>query len=109
MPPWFSVGRISMLDRGWTWALVHPRGGGELGRRWYTDGKLLAKRNTFTDTIACVEHIRDLGWAHPDRITVLNRGNYLTFKAIRDAEVPVVVAVHKFVIGGGIGICWRVV
>jgi enoyl-CoA hydratase len=43
--------------------------------------------------------------AHPDRITVLNRGNYLTFKAIRDAEIPVVVAVHKFVIGGGIGIC----
>lgn len=70
MPPWFSVGRISMLDRGWTWALVHPRGGGELGRRWYTDGKLLAKRNTFTDTIACVEHVRDLGWAHPDRITL---------------------------------------
>jgi enoyl-CoA hydratase len=43
--------------------------------------------------------------AHPELITVLNRGNYLTFKAIRDAEVPVVVAVHKFVIGGGIGIC----
>lgn len=43
--------------------------------------------------------------AHPDRITLLNRGNYLTFKAIRDAEVPVVSAVHKFVIGGGIGIC----
>lgn len=43
--------------------------------------------------------------AHPERITILNRGNYLTFKAIRDAEVPVVVAAHKFVIGGGIGIC----
>ncbi|MGF7147088.1 enoyl-CoA hydratase [Sphingomonas zeicaulis] len=43
--------------------------------------------------------------AHPKRITSLNRGNYLTFKAIRDCEVPVVVAVHKFVIGGGIGIC----
>jgi enoyl-CoA hydratase len=43
--------------------------------------------------------------AHPDRITILNRGNYLTFKAIRDAEIPVVSAVHKFVIGGGIGIC----
>jgi enoyl-CoA hydratase len=43
--------------------------------------------------------------AHPERITLLNRGNYLTFKAIRDLEVPVVVAVHKFVIGGGIGIC----
>ncbi len=70
MPPWFSVARLSLLDRGWTWALVHPRGGGELGRRWYTDGKLLAKRNTFTDTIACVEHLRDLGWAHPDKITL---------------------------------------
>jgi enoyl-CoA hydratase len=43
--------------------------------------------------------------AHPGRITVLNRGNYLTFKAVREAEVPVVTAVHKFVIGGGIGIC----
>ncbi|WP_336951248.1 enoyl-CoA hydratase family protein [Sphingobium aromaticivastans] len=43
--------------------------------------------------------------AHPERITILNRGNYRTFKAVRDAEVPVVVAVHKFVIGGGIGIC----
>lgn len=43
--------------------------------------------------------------AHPERITILNRGNYLTFKAIHDAEIPVVVAAHKFVIGGGIGIC----
>lgn len=43
--------------------------------------------------------------AHPERITILNRGNYLTFKAIRNAEVPVISAVHKFVIGGGIGIC----
>jgi enoyl-CoA hydratase len=43
--------------------------------------------------------------AHPERITLLNRGNYLTFKAIRDCEVPVVVAVHGFVVGGGIGIC----
>ena len=42
--------------------------------------------------------------AHPDRITILNRGNYLTYKAIRDAEIPVVTAVHNFVIGGGIGI-----
>jgi enoyl-CoA hydratase len=43
--------------------------------------------------------------AHPERITLLNRGNYLTFKAVRDCEIPVVVAVHGFVIGGGIGIC----
>ncbi|WP_340586932.1 enoyl-CoA hydratase family protein [Erythrobacter alti] len=43
--------------------------------------------------------------AHPERITQLNRGNFLTFRAVREAEVPVVVAVHNFVIGGGIGIC----
>ena len=43
--------------------------------------------------------------AHPDRITALNRGNYLTFRAIHEAEIPVVAAAHKFVIGGGIGIC----
>ncbi|CAN5326853.1 enoyl-CoA hydratase family protein [soil metagenome] len=43
--------------------------------------------------------------AHPERITLLNRGNYLTFKAIRDCPVPVVVAVHGFSIGGGIGMC----
>lgn len=43
--------------------------------------------------------------AHPERITELNRGNYLTFKAVRECPTPVVVAVHNFVIGGGIGIC----
>ena len=45
--------------------------------------------------------------AHPERIVQLNRGNFLTFKAIRACEVPVVTAVHSFVIGGGIGICIR--
>jgi oligopeptidase B len=70
MPPWFSPGRLSLLDRGVTWALVHPRGGGELGRRWYLDGKLLHKRNTFTDTIACAEHLVDAGWAAPGRLAI---------------------------------------
>lgn len=56
-PPWFSIARLSLLDRGWVWALAHPRGGGELGRNWYTDGKLLNKRNTFTDTITCADHL----------------------------------------------------
>ncbi|MCU1359089.1 MAG: ptrB, partial [Ilumatobacteraceae bacterium] len=70
MSPWFSVGRVSLLDRGWVWALVHPRGGGELGRRWYTEGRLLHKRNTFTDTIASVEHLIAAGWANRDRVTI---------------------------------------
>ncbi|MCU1394582.1 MAG: Protease [Ilumatobacteraceae bacterium] len=70
MAPWFSAARLSLLDRGWTWALVHPRGGGELGRRWYLDGKLLHKANTFTDTIACCEHLVDIGWAAPGRVSI---------------------------------------
>lgn len=59
MPPWFSAARLSLLDRGWVWALAHPRGGGELGRQWYLDGKLQHKRNTFTDTLACARHLAD--------------------------------------------------
>lgn len=55
--PRFSVARFSMLDRGWVWAIAHPRGGGEMGRRWYLNGRLLDKRNTFTDTIACAKHL----------------------------------------------------
>ena len=66
-PPWFSVARFSLLDRGVVWALVHPRGGGELGREWYLQGRLEHKRNTFTDTIACVEHLTATGWGHPAR------------------------------------------
>ena len=70
MPPWFSVARLSWLDRGGTWALVHPRGGGELGRGWYLDGKLLAKRNTFTDTLAACDHLVDTGVADRDRVAI---------------------------------------
>jgi oligopeptidase B len=57
LAPWFSVARLSLLDRGVAFAVVHPRGGGELGRSWYLDGKLLNKRNTFTDTLAACDHL----------------------------------------------------
>ena len=70
VPTWFSVARLSFLDRGGIWALVHPRGGGELGRQWYLDGKLLAKRNTFTDTIAAAEHLVASGFSAPDRLAI---------------------------------------
>jgi oligopeptidase B len=69
-PPWFSPARLSLLDRGFVWALAHPRGGGELGRRWYLDGKLLNKRNTFLDTIAVAEHVVANLWAHRDRVAI---------------------------------------
>ena len=70
MPPWFSVARLSLLDRGTVWALVHPRGGGELGRQWYLDGKLLHKRHTFTDTLAACEHLVTVGVAARDRVAI---------------------------------------
>ena len=69
-PPWFSVGRLSLLDRGWVWALAHPRGGGEMGRRWYTAGKFLNKRNTFTDVVACATHLADNGICDGARMVV---------------------------------------
>ena len=70
MPPWFSVARLSLVDRGFTWALAHPRGGGELGRQWYLDGKLAAKSNTFTDTAACADHLVAIGAVDPQRLAV---------------------------------------
>jgi len=70
VPPRFSVARLSLLDRGVVWALVHPRGGGELGRRWYLDGKLENKRNTFTDTLACCEHVVTTGVGARDRVAI---------------------------------------
>jgi oligopeptidase B len=66
--PWFSVARLSLLERGMVFAIAHVRGGGELGRHWYDDGKLLAKRNTFTDFIACASHLARTGWTSPDRL-----------------------------------------
>jgi oligopeptidase B len=70
LPPWFSVARLSLLDRGTVWVLVHPRGGGELGRRWYLDGKLLNKRNTFTDTLAAVDHVVERGYGDGARVAI---------------------------------------
>jgi protease II len=49
----FSSNRLSLLDRGWIYAIAHVRGGGEMGRFWYEDGKYKKKINTFKDFIAC--------------------------------------------------------
>lgn len=68
MDPWFSIARLSLLDRGVIFAVAHIRGGGELGRRWYDEGKLLAKKNTFTDFVACARHLVKAGWTATDRL-----------------------------------------
>jgi oligopeptidase B len=66
MDPGFSIPRLSLLDRGVTFAIAHVRGGGEMGRSWYEDGKLLHKRNTFTDFIAAADHLIERGYTSPD-------------------------------------------
>jgi oligopeptidase B len=68
MDPWFSIARLSLVDRGFVFAVAHVRGGGEMGRRWYDDGKLLAKKNTFTDFVAAADHLVKAGWTSPERL-----------------------------------------
>lgn len=55
--PTFSLTRLSLLDRGFVYAIAHIRGGQEMGRQWYEDGKMFKKKNTFTDFIDCTEHL----------------------------------------------------
>ena len=64
--PSFSIPRLSLLDRGFGYAIAHIRGGGEMGRRWYDEGKLLNKINTFTDFVACARHLTSGGWTTAD-------------------------------------------
>ncbi|AZT99725.1 S9 family peptidase [Brevibacterium linens] len=68
MDPYFSVSRLSLLDRGVVFAIAHVRGGGEMGRYWYDQGKTTAKKNTFTDFIDVARHLIDTGWTSPDRL-----------------------------------------
>jgi oligopeptidase B len=65
---YFSIARLSMLDRGAAFAIAHVRGGGEMGRRWYDQGKLMAKQNTFSDFVACARHLVATGWTTADRV-----------------------------------------
>lgn len=68
MDPGFSSIRLSLLDRGFVYAIAHIRGGQEMGRDWYEDGKLLTKRNTFYDFIDVAEHLVHTGYTAPDRL-----------------------------------------
>jgi oligopeptidase B len=66
----FDSDVVSLLDRGFVFAIAHVRGGGELGRTWYEDGKLLHKKNTFSDFIACAQYLVDQGYASSKKVAI---------------------------------------
>jgi len=68
MDPSFSSVRLSLLDRGFIYAIAHIRGGSEMGRDWYEDGKLLKKKNTFTDFIDCADYLIQEGYTNSDKL-----------------------------------------
>lgn len=68
MDAYFSSSRLSLLDRGFVFAIAHIRGGEDMGRHWYEDGKMLKKINTFTDFIACAEHLIDEKYTSPEHL-----------------------------------------
>jgi oligopeptidase B len=69
--PSFSIARLSLLDRGMVFVIAHVRGGGEMGRLWYEHGKLLEKKNTFTDFVAVARHLVDSGLTRPRQLVAL--------------------------------------
>ncbi len=69
----FNANALSLLERGFVVATAHIRGGGEMGRQWYEDGKLLHKKNTFTDFIACAEHLIAQGYTVPPKLVIRGR------------------------------------
>ncbi|WP_425518473.1 S9 family peptidase [Mycobacterium spongiae] len=69
--PRFSIPRLSLLDRGMVVVVAHVRGGGEMGRLWYERGKMLEKKNTFTDFVAVAKHLIDVGLTRPQRLVAM--------------------------------------
>jgi oligopeptidase B len=68
--PSFSSNRVSLLDRGVVCAIAHVRGGGEMGKKWHDQGRMFAKKNTFTDFIAVAEHLIAQKWTSPGRLAI---------------------------------------
>lgn len=71
--PGFSANLLSLLDRGFVYAIGHARGGGDLGETWHDAGKMLRKKNSFTDFIACAETLIGEGFTQPERLGILGR------------------------------------
>lgn len=85
--PYFSSIRLSLLDRGFIYAIAHVRGGEYLGRPWYENGKLLQKKNTFTDFIECSKHLIEQGYTSPKHLYALggSAGGLLIGAVINEA------------------------
>ncbi|TMC02188.1 MAG: S9 family peptidase, partial [Chloroflexi bacterium] len=71
--PMFDAARLSLLDRGFVYAIAHVRGGGEMGREWYEDGKFLNKANTFRDFLACARELIAQGYTSPEHLAIRGR------------------------------------
>ncbi|MFA0964739.1 S9 family peptidase [Roseivirga sp. BDSF3-8] len=71
--PSFRADRVSLLDRGMVFAIAHIRGSGDMGEKWYQAGKLMNKKNTFTDFIACAEHLVNEGYTSPEKLVANGR------------------------------------
>lgn len=68
--PGFNRNKLSLIDRGFTYAIAHIRGGGDMGRQWYEDGKFLKKKNTFNDFIAVAEHLIAHKYTSPSNLCI---------------------------------------
>ncbi|HAF06935.1 MAG: Protease II [candidate division TA06 bacterium 32_111] len=68
--PYFSTSRLSLLDRGVIFGIAHIRGGGDKGRKWYNDGKMFKKMNTFTDFISCAQYLIEKGYTSPEKLAI---------------------------------------
>jgi oligopeptidase B len=68
MDPYFSSSRLSLMNRGFIFAIAHVRGGGEMGRFWYDEGKMLSKKNTFKDLISCAEYLINQKYTSADKL-----------------------------------------
>jgi oligopeptidase B len=90
MDPWFSSARLSLLDRGVAFALAQVRGGGDVGREWYEDGKLTKKRNTFEDFVSVADWLQREGYTSGDRLAIEGRsaGGLLVGAALNMAPRP---------------------
>ena len=73
MDPAFSITRLSLLDRGFVYAIAHIRGGQEMGRQWYEDGKMFKKKHTFTDFINCAEFLIEEKYTTPEKLFAIRR------------------------------------